>query len=690
MRARLTCLALAVVAAVAFVSADQSDGARTLMEAARKKEVVDGDLKGAIQQYQAIAEKYKSERAVVADALVRMAECYQKLGNGEARKIYERLVRDFGDQKDAVTLARARLGSKESVVAASKGDRSVWSGPDADGFGTISQDGRFLTYTDWRHGGQLVLRNLETGADRPITDTAQGSTQFSVMSKDGKEVVYQWYARAANSPAQLRVSSLQTTGRPADRSMIFKNDVKDIAPYDWSADGKWLAVAVSRPDRTIQIGLVAVQDASLRVLKSTDWKEPTKIFFSPDCRYIAYDLPVSETTNERHVFVMATDGSRETAAVAHPSRNVIMGWSHDGRHLLFASDRGGPTGLWALPMDGGKPAGPPSLVQPDTAASWSLGATAAGTMYAWKDRRGLSVQTAAIDLTAGKLLPSPAGTPEQFIRSRGRPEWSPDGKQIVYQSCDGLGGGPCELMFWSLETGQVRQLPTRVKYQFGFSWSPDGRSLITMGTDFRGRRGIYRIDTQTGDSTQVVDGVNNPVVWATDGRSIYYRTRDARGDARGMLVIMQRDLTSGMERELLRTPADDNAFRLSPDQQSVAYTIRDKRDRTMLVKPIAGGEPRIVFRATEPDEMYPASWTPDGRHLLVVKMRDGKPTELWFAAVDGSQPRKIDGDIDSWTQDGGVRLSPDGKQVTFVHSASKAGHEIWALESYLTRLRANR
>ena len=88
--------------------------------------------------------------------------------------------------------------------------------------------------------------------------------------------------------------------------------------------------------------------------------------------------------------------------------------------------------------------------------------------------------------------------------------------------------------------------------------------------------------------------------------------------------------------------------------------------------------------------MYPASWTPDGRHLLVVKMRDGKPTELWFAAVDGSQPRKIDGDIDSWTQDGGVRLSPDGKQVTFVHSASKAGHEIWALESYLTRLRANR
>jgi hypothetical protein len=80
MKIRLTYVAFAFVAAIAFVSAEQSDGARTLMEAARKKEVVDGDLKAAIQQYQTIVDKYKSDRAVVADALVRMAECYQKLG----------------------------------------------------------------------------------------------------------------------------------------------------------------------------------------------------------------------------------------------------------------------------------------------------------------------------------------------------------------------------------------------------------------------------------------------------------------------------------------------------------------------------------------------------------------------------------------------------------------------------------
>jgi hypothetical protein len=31
-----------------------------------------------------------------------MAGCYQKLGDAQARAIYERVVREFGDQRDAV------------------------------------------------------------------------------------------------------------------------------------------------------------------------------------------------------------------------------------------------------------------------------------------------------------------------------------------------------------------------------------------------------------------------------------------------------------------------------------------------------------------------------------------------------------------------------------------------------------
>ena len=59
-----------------------------------------------------------------------------------------------------------------------------------------------------------------------------------------------------------------------NRGVLFQNDdVTDAAPYDWSPDGKWIAVGVGRKDRTDQIGLVGVQDGSLRVLKSLDWKK---------------------------------------------------------------------------------------------------------------------------------------------------------------------------------------------------------------------------------------------------------------------------------------------------------------------------------------------------------------------------------------------------------------------------------
>jgi hypothetical protein len=200
MKFRLTCLAAALVAAIAFVSAEQNDAARTMMEAARKKEVVDGDLKGAIQQYKTIAEKYKADHAVAADALVRMADCYQKLGDAEARRIYERLVRDYGDQKEAVAIARTRLGAGGDVLAQAKGDRAVWTGSKVDLFGRVSPDGRYVSYVDWSQYGNLAVHDVAAHTDRLLThkknwdDQDGASSSWSAISPDGKLVAYAWGA----------------------------------------------------------------------------------------------------------------------------------------------------------------------------------------------------------------------------------------------------------------------------------------------------------------------------------------------------------------------------------------------------------------------------------------------------------------------------------------------------------------
>jgi len=99
------------------------------LQAAINKETVEGDLKGAIEQYKKIAQS--SDRAVAAKALVRMGQCYEKLGDAEASKAYERVLREFADQKEAVEQARTHLAAKgrsETGMVA----RRVWAGPDVD------------------------------------------------------------------------------------------------------------------------------------------------------------------------------------------------------------------------------------------------------------------------------------------------------------------------------------------------------------------------------------------------------------------------------------------------------------------------------------------------------------------------------------------------------------------------------
>ena len=118
------------------------------------------------------------------------------------------------------------------------------------------------------------------------------------------------------------------------------SDVRFLGVRDWSPDGKWLAVGLARTDGTSQVGIASVADGSFTVLKSTDWRGADRIAFSNDSKYIAYDLPASDATDQRDVFVLALDGSRETPCVVYNADDLVVGWSPDGKHLLFSSDYG--------------------------------------------------------------------------------------------------------------------------------------------------------------------------------------------------------------------------------------------------------------------------------------------------------------------------------------------------------------
>jgi hypothetical protein len=153
-----------VLALTGTVSAQKIQSPDVLLKAATTRELVDGDLTGAIAQYKDIAAKYANNHAVAARALLQLGEAYQKIGTGDARAIFARIVRDFTDQQEVAAAARARLAAL-APLKAQTGDlppRRVYT--DSSGGNTSSN------YTSISADGRLAVGNRIESRYRKLAD----------------------------------------------------------------------------------------------------------------------------------------------------------------------------------------------------------------------------------------------------------------------------------------------------------------------------------------------------------------------------------------------------------------------------------------------------------------------------------------------------------------------------------------
>ncbi len=697
-------LATAGLLATSLLTAQKSDQAEVLLQAAYHKQMVDGQLEEAIQLYKNILANFASDRPAAAKALVQMGACYEKLGKDEARKAYERVLREYADQQEQAAEARTRLAALTQPASPSNGSmlvaRRIWAGPEAEIWHTsFSPDGRFYYYTDWETG-DLAVRDLSTGEKRHLTNKGSWneSAEFALpptISPDGKQLAYAWY----NSDGfyELRLMGLNGS-RP--RVVYSNKDTGYLDSAGWTPEGKYILANFRRNDRTNQIVLVSVADASVRVLKTLDWRYPLKMSLSPDGRYIAYDFQPREDSENRDVFLLATDGSREVPLIQHPANDLMPVWTPDGKTVVFLSDRGGTMGIWAIRVDDGKPQGSAELIKPDVGASLLMGFTRNGAFYYGTETGTSDVYIAALDAKTGKVAGPPTKAIERFVGSNFGPDWSPDGQSLVYVSVRervtaGGGYGSSVIVVRSLKTVEERELSPKVHGpRIRACWSPDGHSLLVTGEDNKGRDGVYRIDAQTGDLTPLVRAEPGEhfrqAVWSADGTAILYLHGSKGGDS-----LQIKDLKTGRERELYRAvlPAYVGGIAISPDGRQLAFSVTHPATRSDVLKvvPTAGGEPRELLRVREPEHLGDGvggrlAWTPDGRAILFVKGRTQKSTdELWQIPAEGGDPRELGLALHQLRD---IRFDPEGRRIAFSAGYNEA--EVWAMENFLPALRASK
>lgn len=646
-----------ILTLLAFLAAGQGpDRAAVQLQAAIKTEVFDGNLKGAIEQYEKIIDTYKSNRAVVAEALVRMAQCYEKLGDvqaREARSAYERVVREFADQAEPAARARARLAAIASAAGATADDsggiriQQIWTDPprDIDPYGSPSPDGRSFAYmTD---AGDLMIRDLTTGVDRRVTslvkDTPGASADTPRWSPQGDVIVYAWYSARQPLPKEGEGFQVRLYDIKTDKTRILMSG-NDPYPLAWSGDGKDILIYF-RENGIGVLGLVSVDSGAIRPVKRFSSDQPSYYGgdLSPDGKFIAYaESPRQGELNYDLVVIDAATG-QETCHIGHPAEELLLGWSRDGRYLLFQSNRTGTRDVWVQRVENGKSVSEPVLIKSSVGRLFPLGFSARGAFFYGTRNEGTDIYLSETDLSGGRMT-----KPQKLIAdhegSNSDCVFSPDGRYLAYMTFRGtVSPGPPgsglplrdTICVYSVETGRNRQYLAQMRISSisrTLEWSSDNRFVFftatTSSPEGGSKTSLYKLDIQSGE----IGALGNLTGHVTsDGKSVVAGFSDL---ADKTWHVVRRDLQTGVETELYKgvisysgTRPSSWRYYVGSDEKVIFLHFQDDLKTLRLVRrDIKTGAETELYRDSTLGFSSP-TLSPDHRFLAVwysEKSAEGK------------------------------------------------------------------
>ena len=686
MKTNKPCLIIILIIVGLFLSgidAFPQQTADQLYEKALYLEEAKGEMQQAINLYQEIVKQYPGNRQVVAKALLHEGFCYEKLGLNEAQQVYKRVINDYGENKDEVSAARTRLAIINQALNPSDKSamvvRMFWKGGEG---GTVSPDGSYFAFTDW-DTGDLAIYEPATGKKRHVTNKGSWSesdeqAEGCVISPDGKQIAYLWYNKDG-------LCDFRIIGKDGSdpRVLYHSDEMSYMVPSDWSSDGRYILAAVYWKDKSVQIALISVPDGTFHVLKTFDWYHPGgKMIFSPDGRYIVYDKSEKDNPDKGDILIMAADGSREISLVKHPANDNLLGWTPDGKRIIFSSDRTGIMSAWAIQVADGKPQGAPELIKPDIGRMKPIGFTRDGSFYYGLGTSMIDVLSFTYDHVTGKVIDQPAPIIQRIVGSTVDPVWSPDGRFLAYILRPDVtyGFSPGTLVIHTLENGEEREISPALSAFGNLRWSPDGNFILAFGIDKKGQYGIYRIDVQTGDILPIVKGHVNHAVWSSDGKKIFYVSKNA---------ILVRDLETNEEKELFMPveKASPANLTISPDGKQLAFSFSGTVPGTsLMVMPAAGGSPREILQLKDPESIRSGwngsvEWIADGHQILFVKNLKYANNELWQIPVEGGTAQNLGITNQGIIAD--LRVHPDGKRVAFTNA--RLGGDVWVIENFVPK-----
>jgi Tol biopolymer transport system component/imidazolonepropionase-like amidohydrolase len=273
----------------------------------------------------------------------------------------------------------------------------------------------------------------------------------------------------------------------------------------------------------------------------------------------------------------------------------------------------------------------------------------------------------AIDLVTGIwVLPAGGGRARRLtddLQDATLPAWSPDGRQIAFQS---YRDGNFHLYVIDAAGGTPKQLTTGPFDHREPVFDPAGQRLA-FSSDRDGSYGIWLLGLASGAITAVTSTADEEAApsWSADGNRIVFTVNETAIDAV--------TVATGERRRLVTAPATGRVFgpAFGPDGQTPSYLLLRGADADLMLgeQQLTHGEDVFGFAATWLGQ--DVAYTADGR----IRRREPSgavkdiPVEASVSVVRRDYRRRVR-DLDSRAPQPvrGIAspvVSPDGRQVAF-------------------------
>jgi len=426
--------------------------------------------------------------------------------------------------------------------------------------------------------------------------------------------------------------------------------------------------------------------------------------FSPDGRFVAFSGHYDADNFD--VYVIPVDGGPPLRLTYHPASDRVIGWTHDGNHVLFISRRTHwcQPRLYRVSLEGGLPEELPLPVVYWASFSPDGNKVAFNRRPArlgWRNYRGGQVPDVWIydfdrdtayrvtDWEGTDICPLWYKDKIYFLSDR-------DGKLNIYcydtntgvirkvtdhQDFDvelpSLGGSKivyqCGGTLWVLDLTTERYHRLKIKvpddYKFvrpryedvstlvdWFDISPHAKRAVLVA-----RGDIFTVPKEKGPVRNITCTAGTReryAVWSPDGEWIAYLS-DESGEYE--IYIRKADGTG----DATRITYDGECYRWplvwSPDSKKLLYS--DSKLRLFYVD-IDNKKPVLVDTSAV-DYIWSYCWSPDSRWLAYIKQNDNWYGSVYLYSVETKESYKITTDL---YDDDEVCFDPSGKYLYFISS----------------------